>query len=199
MEKKAQLENANNNGLKLNLGCGFQKKEGYINVDISPSFMPDLQLDLATEKWPWKDSSVSECHFEYSLEQMGTTIKELEHVHKELFRVCQVGAKVFITAFHPRSDQFFLNPSCTQRISPDFFHLLSMQRNLTMIANAASNDVLGMKWGVNFDVPRFKYLISPNFQADVESGRISEAEIRRRMVYENNICQAFEVDLVVLK
>lgn len=185
--------------LKLNLGCGFQKKAGCINVDVSSVFMPDVQIDLTTEVWPWETSSVSECYFDFSMEQMGTTLKHLEHVHRELYRVCQPQAQVFIKAFHPRSDQSFLNPACTQRISPDFFHLLSMQRNLNMISNQVSNDTFGMNWAVNFDVTRFKYLISQIFQQDIESGKISETEIRRRMIYENNICEAFEVDLRVIK
>jgi hypothetical protein len=186
-------------GLKLNLGCGFQKKPGYINVDVSESCLPDQRLDLAHDSWPWEKGSVRETVLEYSMEQMGTTPADLEHVVRELFRVSAHGAKVFVTAFYPRHDQFILNPLCTQRLSPDFFHLLSIGRNLNMIANGQHHDVLGMKWGVNFEVERFKYLISPAFQQDMEAGVISEAEIRRRMTYENNICQAFEVDLIVNK
>lgn len=188
-----------NSSIKLNLGCGFQKKEGYINVDIDEGSMPDLQLDLATQAWPWETASVSEVIFEYSLEQMGQTIHDLRHVLQELYRVCAPDAKIFITAFHPRSDQFYLNPACTQRISPEFFHLLSLEANLAMIASRASHDVFGIKWGVNFNVRNFKYLISPLFQQDVESGKISEPEIRRRMMHENNICQAFEVEMVAVK
>jgi hypothetical protein len=186
-------------GLKLNLGCGFRKKSGYINVDVSRNCMPDLRLDLARDPWPWETNSAQEIVFEYSMEQMGTTPSDLEHVLRELFRVSAHGAKTFVAAFHPRHDQFFLNPVCTQRLSPDFFHLLSMGRNLDMISSGQHHDVLGMKWGVNFEVERFKYLISPVFQQDLESGVISEEEIRRRMTYENNICQAFEVDLVANK
>lgn len=186
-------------GLKLNLGCGFRKKDGFINVDSDLGCIPDECIDLIEGRWPWTDNSVDEIVFEYSMEQMGSTIGDLRHVLSEVYRVARPGCRVYVTAFHPRHDQFALNPACTQRLSPDFFHLLSIGRNLNMISAGQPHDVFGMKWGVNLEVTRFKYLIASTFQEDVESGRLSEDEIRRRMTFENNICQAFEVDLEVRK
>lgn len=44
--------------LRLNLGCGLDLKNGYVNVDfIQPC---NLQIDLSEFPWPWKNSSVSE-------------------------------------------------------------------------------------------------------------------------------------------
>ena len=185
--------------LKLNMGCGFRKKEGYVNVDHDLGCMPDQHLDASRARWPWADGSVDEVVFEYSMEQMGQDLNGLRHVISEIYRVTKPGARVLITAVHPRHDHFVNNPACTQRLSPDFFHLLSFGRNMEMISSGLPHDVFAFKWGVNFDVTRFKFLIAPEFQDDVETGRVSEDEIRRRMHHENNVCQAFEVDLAVFK
>lgn len=43
---------------RLNLGCGFRKLEGYINVDAYENCAPDVLWDLNTYPWPWEDNSV---------------------------------------------------------------------------------------------------------------------------------------------
>lgn len=184
---------------KLNLGSGYQKKEGFLNIDISPTCEPELCLDLARSVWPWPENSVSEVVADFSLEQMGENISHLEHVFKELHRVCANEAKIFIRGFHPRHDQFLLNPLCVHRLSPEFFHLLSVSQNLQQIASGAHDDCFGLKWSIDFEVTRFKFLISPVFQKAIESGSLSEQELRERMMFQNNVCQAYEVDLKVLK
>ena len=42
-------------GLYLNLGCGSQLMEGYVNVDKFGD--PEVRLDLETFTWPWEDNS----------------------------------------------------------------------------------------------------------------------------------------------
>lgn len=185
--------------MKLNLGCGFRKKEGHINVDSSEACMPDLRLDLAKEAWPWEDNSVQEVRCEFSLDQMGTSPSDLRFVMQEMYRVCKSEAKIFIVGFHPRHDQFFLNPMCVHRLAPDFFHLLSIQRNLNQIASGSSDDCLGLMWEVNFDVTRFKYLLYLDFQKAHEAGELSEQDLRHKMRFENNVCHGYEVDLHVIK
>lgn len=43
--------------MKINLGSGKRKREGWLNVDIRPHHEPDVVLDLR-EPWPWPDDSV---------------------------------------------------------------------------------------------------------------------------------------------
>jgi|GEM_PF-1906114 len=41
-------------GLKLNIGCGFNKIDGYVNVDAFPDCSPDVLWDLETTPWPFE-------------------------------------------------------------------------------------------------------------------------------------------------
>ena len=41
--------------LKLNLGCGDKKHEGFVNVDLHGD--PDVRCDLSQFPWPFEDSS----------------------------------------------------------------------------------------------------------------------------------------------
>lgn len=40
---------------RLNLGAGDDYRAGWLNVDIDPSFEPDVVLDLEETPWPWED------------------------------------------------------------------------------------------------------------------------------------------------
>lgn len=184
---------------KLNLGCGIKKKAGFVNVDSHTYCEPDLLLDLAKNGWPWQDSSVDEVFFECSLEFMGESKEELFHIIKELYRVCSNDAKINITFLHPRHDRFVLNPMTVHRLSPVFFSWLSVGGNLQQIMVGEGDTCLGMMLDVDFSMSGVRFNIAPEFKEEVESGKVSEIELRKRMHFENNICQTVELILTVIK
>jgi len=71
--------------VKLNLGCGFRKQDGYINIDIDPRFDPDLVLDI-TSGLPYKDDSVDEVRAVDFLEHIpiGRVIPVIEDIYRVL-------------------------------------------------------------------------------------------------------------------
>ncbi|KKK54869.1 hypothetical protein LCGC14_3080370, partial [marine sediment metagenome] len=46
--------------MKLNLGCGPKKMDGYTNVDKYAVFKPDIIQDLEKFPWVFEDNSVDE-------------------------------------------------------------------------------------------------------------------------------------------
>lgn len=83
--KKAQTPAVPAGPLKLNLGSGPNKMEGYVSVDVR-AFTPDVVVvDLAHNKWPWPDNSVDEVHCSHMLEHL--TGAERTHFANELYRV----------------------------------------------------------------------------------------------------------------
>lgn len=88
--------------MKVNLGCGNDKKRGYVNCDISPAVKPDKVVDLE-KKLPFKDNSVDEIIAEHVLEHI-TNFVPLMH---ELYRVCKKNAVIYIkTPFYSSWGQF---------------------------------------------------------------------------------------------
>jgi hypothetical protein len=185
--------------VKLNLGCGFHKKPGFVNVDSFQGCEPDQVFDLSQTPWPWAESSADEAHFDFSLEQIGETRADLFSVIRELFRVTKDGATTKIWFFHPRHDQFYMNPLCRHRLSPDFFRLLSVKQNLAMIPQGGRDNPLGLELGVNFEMTLARPHLSEEFRADFEAGRTTEQDLLRRMRFENNICHAVEIELRTIK
>ena len=59
--------------MRLNLGCGFNKRDGYVNVDIGDHCAPDVVHDLEKAPWPWDDSSIDEIYMSHVLEHLGAT------------------------------------------------------------------------------------------------------------------------------
>lgn len=54
----------------LNLGCGFLKKPGWINVDKFDNCEPDLVWDLEETPYPWEDNSVDMIEIVHALEHL---------------------------------------------------------------------------------------------------------------------------------
>ena len=82
--------------LKLDLGCGKNKKEGYTGVDCR-DFGQDLTADLR-ESWPWLSDSVDEVHCSHFVEHL-TGIERIHFVN-ELYRVLKMGGKAQIIVPH---------------------------------------------------------------------------------------------------
>ena len=70
--------------LKLNLGCGANRKSGWVNIDFYHS-SSDLQLDLR-EPWPFPEASVAYIYCEHVFEHFQFEI-EVPHVLSEALRV----------------------------------------------------------------------------------------------------------------
>ena len=70
--------------LKLDLGCGPRKREGFTGVDAIKFDGVDLVQDLR-KPWQWEDGSVEEVHCSHFLEHL--TGFERVHFFNELYRV----------------------------------------------------------------------------------------------------------------
>lgn len=74
--------------VKLNLGCGPFKEDGYINIDIRPEVNPDKVVDV-TKGLPFEDSSVDEVRAFDFLEHIPT--ESTFFVMGEIWRVLKHG------------------------------------------------------------------------------------------------------------
>jgi predicted SAM-dependent methyltransferase len=80
--------------LKLNIGCGKSKIEGFSGVDRIAFEGVDVVLDVRQTPWPWDDDSVEEVFSSHFLEHLAG--EERIGFFNELYRVMKVGAKALI-------------------------------------------------------------------------------------------------------
>lgn len=83
--------------MKLDLGCGKNKREGFIGVDSREFEGVDQVVDL-TGPWPWDDASVDEVNCSHFVEHL--TAPQRIHFVNELYRVLKPEAKAQIVTPH---------------------------------------------------------------------------------------------------
>src|SRR5512140_2484260 len=98
MDKKAALEIVTPQVLlRLDIGCGKNKKEGFTGVDQFAIPGVDVVADLR-KPFPWPDNSVEEVHCSHFIEHLEA--KDRVRFMNELWRVMKPGAKCTLIAPH---------------------------------------------------------------------------------------------------
>lgn len=93
---KAQKASKEVKLLKLDLGAGQNKREGFTGVDIAPT--SDIQADLFKFPWPFKTASVSEAFASHFFEHVPQQLRG--KFMDELWRVLVTGGQAtFITPY----------------------------------------------------------------------------------------------------
>lgn len=84
--------------MKIDLGCGKNKKEGFIGVDVIAFDGVDIVCNIGKDPLPFKDEEVEEVHASHFVEHL--TAPERIHLANELHRVMKKGAKCSIIVPH---------------------------------------------------------------------------------------------------
>jgi len=82
--------------MKVNLGCGTDIKEEFINIDSVRSKGVDLVRDLNNYPYPFEDSSVEEIYARDIMEHLDDPNAFI----RELWRIGKPGCKIFIRTPH---------------------------------------------------------------------------------------------------
>ena len=109
--------------IKLDLGCGKNKKEGFHGVDSLEFEGVDTVLDLTQTPWPWEDDSVEEVHCSHFIEHL--TWPERVKFFNELYRVMKKDAKAAIILPHWNSSRYYGDPTHKEPFSEFAFYYLS--------------------------------------------------------------------------
>lgn len=78
--------------MKLNLGCGPEKRIGFCNVDIRPEVSPDIICDLSSFPWPFEDSIASSLLAKDIIEHFKLT--QVPLFIRECARIAKPGGKI---------------------------------------------------------------------------------------------------------
>jgi hypothetical protein len=173
--------------LKLNLGCGNRKMDGFLNVDCVEVCQPDRVVDLEKTPWPWVSDSVDEINLTHVLEHLGQSTDVFLAIIKEMYRICRDGARIEITVPHPRSDHYLGDPTHVRPVTVPMLSLFDQRLNRRNAAIGAANTPLGIILGVDFEVESAVHALEPEWQAKLSSGQMSEAEMALAVRQYNNV------------
>ncbi|MGA7750157.1 MAG: hypothetical protein WCA63_08415 [Gallionella sp.] len=185
--------------MKLNLGCGHNKIDGYLNVDMSPECQPDLVCDLEVLPWVWLDNSVDAVRFNHSLEHLGQQSRVFLGMMKELYRVCKNNAIVEVNVPHPRHDNFIGDPTHVRVITPQLLTLFDKRLNDEWKRKGGANSPLAHYLSVDFAVTKAITMLAEPYSQMYSSGQISQTDLDVMLREKNNIASEYRIELTVRK
>ena len=145
--RKLKLEPTPADLLRLDLGCGPGKAEGFRGVDAVMFPGVDEVVDLRKAPWPWSDASVKEARASHFVEHL-TALERITFCN-ELYRVLVEGGTCQIVVPHWASNRAYGDP--THQWPPIsemwFYYLLKTWR----MANAPHTDAAFMPGGFTCD------------------------------------------------
>jgi hypothetical protein len=121
--------------MKLDIGCGKNKREGFHGVDQYPMDGVDTVFNVVGKdadgkfaRWPWEDASVEEIHSSHFVEHLDHNRHNPERVHffNEACRVMKPGAKMTIITPHWASNRAYGDFTHADKpVSEMFYYYLS--------------------------------------------------------------------------
>ena len=134
--------------MKLNLGCGHRKLDGFVNVDRWAGCEPDVVLDLeAPGDWP-EPGAVEEVRAIHVVEH----IWNLNGLMQWLYRVMAPGALLHVTVPHHLSEGFWGDPTHARPITLATLTLYSRERCREFRERGWPNTPLADVLGVDFEL-----------------------------------------------
>lgn len=79
----------NKGPIKIDIGCGKNKKEGYIGIDVDPESRADIVASALN--LPFGDNSVDEIYSRHMIEHLAPD--EAEKFFNEIYRVLKIGGE----------------------------------------------------------------------------------------------------------
>lgn len=138
---------------KLNLGCGPDYRDGWVNVD-SGNCKSDVKHDIEQIPWPFDDNSVENIEMQHILEHIHRI--NFIHVVREMYRVCKNGAFIHIISPYAGSDNFFTDPTHVMPLTARTFDYFDKRKPLGELGA-----IYG--WGdINFEVSGVSIPNHPN-------------------------------------
>lgn len=194
--------------MKLNLGAGLKKFEGFLNVDDDPLCEPDIMVNLddINIKLPLEDNVVEEIKAHHILEHIGEGFIPLM---KELYRVCKHGAILDIEAPHHQHDVFYGDPTHKRPITVPVMYMFSKKYNREHIEIYGSSTGMGLKYDIDFEMVHYEYEYDQfyrpmlnDFFTRKEKGEVSPEEdfaIQRLMREATNVALNTKMIMMAVK
>ena len=173
--------------MRLNLGCGFNKRDGFVNVDRFADCAPDQIVDLEEFPWPWPDDSVDEICMSHVLEHLGAATETYFAVIGELYRICRHGARVTITVPHPRHDDFLNDPTHVRAVTLEGLAMLSRRQCEEWARDKKANSPIALMIGVDFELESKQLVLEPIWRSKLDMKTITETDLLLAIRERNNV------------
>jgi predicted SAM-dependent methyltransferase len=184
---------------KLNMGCGFNKLDGYWNVDVEPKCNPDEVVNLEVIPWQYEDNFFDQIHAYNILEHLGSTPQIFTNVMKEMYRVSTYGAIWNIQVPHHRCDLYWDDYTHVRVLTPKTFRMFDQQFNLQTIERKLSESTFGLYHNMDIEVTDVQYNITRYWRKQLQTGLIGSAQLDINLNTLANVAESVNITLKVHK
>lgn len=182
--------------MKLNIGSGHKRYDGFANIDDDTSCNPDylIHLDDVNLVLPFEDNSIEEIRAYHILEHIGDGFIRLM---QEMYRIMEPGAILDIKVPSPWSDVAIIDVTHRRPLLPESFRLFSKKFNQLEIERGGSSSTLGLKYNVDFELVSY-YTVPDPFYDNILP-QMSEAMIQRLSREALNLAVESHVKIMAVK
>ncbi len=185
--------------MRLNLGCGFNKRDGFVNVDIGDHCAPDMVHDLELVPWPWDDSSVDEIYMSHVLEHLGPDTASYFAILREMYRICRHDARITIVVPHPRHDDFLHDATHVRAITVEGLSMFSHKNCEEWVAAGNANTPLAFIAEVDFEIVDSEIALEEPYKSKFDLDVLSKAELIQAIKQYNNVIKETKIVLRAVK
>jgi len=180
--------------MKLNIGAGDSKIEGFANCDHDPHSNPDYLFDLERDTFPFEDNCVETVVAHHIFEHLG---EGYFHCLQELYRVCKHGAIIDVRVPHHRHDAFAADPTHRRPITVLGLQMFSKKFNKYCKREVYPTSRLGEYFNVDFEILDYRYI--PDEHCKIKFQSFSVQQLEEYANEHNNIISEIQVKLLVVK
>jgi SAM-dependent methyltransferase len=143
--------------LRIDLGCGSARRDGFVGLDLFPGPQVDHVLDLTADPFPFADDCVGEVFSAHFLEHIDSP----NHVFGEIGRVCRDGARIEFWTPYAFTNEAFL-----------YGHVHGITEEMWIHLGLTHRDVYAPMLNGRWLLQRFVFVIDPTTIADLEHHRV---------------------------
>ncbi len=185
--------------MKLNLGCGGDRMDGWVNADKFESSATDQIVDLEILPWPWPDDAAQEVMLRHVLEHLGQSPVLYLDIIKELYRICKNNAKVTVIVPHPRHDHYLNDPTHVRPITAEGLQMFSRKKNKEWRKKKLANSPLAEFIDVDFEIEAVNYVPDEPWRGQLVRGEIKMPQLMEAARMYNNVVSEINITLKVRK
>ena len=184
---------------KINLGCGKDYLDDWVNVDFYDDSTCDIKHDLEVFPWPWEDNSVSEIRIIHTLEHLGADWKVYIKILQEMYRVCEDDAHIQVDVPSPWHWNYISDPTHVRPVTPDGLNLFSKEHCQKCIDEGMSETPFAMIYDVDLRPHDVEWKFDGMWQGKIDRGEVHRSQMEEIHANYRNVVTEFRIPLAVVK
>ena len=184
---------------KLNLGCGFDYRTGYVNADKFEECKPDVLMNIEDTPWDFSDNEFDHVLLKHVLEHVGQSYFKFKSIMQELYRATKNNGTIEIHIPYFKHDTFWSDPTHVRAFTPLTFQMMSKAQNDDWIKKKANYSMIAYDMGVNFEVAHAAQVYDNYWIQKEANGEVTREKLREMAPLQWNVVRELQVKLKVIK